>query len=381
MDIIFIAGVIQSLFFALLIGSKKTKTYADKVLIFWLITIGVHLLYFTYEYNQWYYNFPHIYGLGSYIPTLHGPLLFLYFKALISKKSKPVWKDILHFLPFIFANLLIIDLLLQSGAEKLHWLNTVKNFPLSIHIGGFMNNIVGPIYIIIVLYLSKKHQVRIKNIFSYTENVSLQWIKNITYGLGIIWVVVFLSSISHYLLDSSFHQRGSVFIYITVVFFVFSIGYFGFKQTSLFTDYTGAMPLPVPEAKTTDRYAKSGLNDKESEGIKNLLQTYIHDHKPYLEGTLSLDQLASKLQVNRHQLSQVINEKIGLSFFDLVNKYRVEEFKNRIQKGDADKFTLLGIAFDCGFNSKASFNRIFKNQTGMTPSVYLTLENSSQPAG
>lgn len=92
--------------------------------------------------------------------------------------------------------------------------------------------------------------------------------------------------------------------------------------------------------------------------------------KPYLEADLSLPELANKLDIPSHHLSRVINEQFGVNFFDFVNQYRVEEVKSRINNPEFENLSLLGIAFDCGFNTKSAFNRVFKKMTGFTPSEY-----------
>jgi len=86
--------------------------------------------------------------------------------------------------------------------------------------------------------------------------------------------------------------------------------------------------------------------------------------KPYLNPDLNLPQLATELGISIHYLSQVINEHFRLNFFDFVNRYRIEAFKERIADPRYRNFSLLGIAFECGFNSKSTFNRIFKQATG-----------------
>ena len=98
--------------------------------------------------------------------------------------------------------------------------------------------------------------------------------------------------------------------------------------------------------------------------------------KPYLNGKLSLKEVADSLNISVNHLSQVINEQTGMSFFDFVNKYRIEEVKVRLTDPKNEQFTLLAIAFDCGFNSKSSFNSIFKKIMGFTPSQFSKLGKS-----
>lgn len=92
--------------------------------------------------------------------------------------------------------------------------------------------------------------------------------------------------------------------------------------------------------------------------------------KPYLEANLSLPELANKLEIPSHHLSRVINEQFGMNFFDFINQYRIDEVKSKIGNPKYAHLSLLGIAFDSGFNTKSAFNRVFKKITGLTPSEY-----------
>lgn len=113
----------------------------------------------------------------------------------------------------------------------------------------------------------------------------------------------------------------------------------------------------VLQRDTADRY------------LQQLIE-YMESSKPYLEEDLRLAKLAERLKVPPHVLSQVINEKLKINFFDLVNRYRVEEAKSIIDDPASDRYTLLGIARTAGFACKASFNRAFKKHAGMSPSQY-----------
>ena len=118
------------------------------------------------------------------------------------------------------------------------------------------------------------------------------------------------------------------------------------------------------------RYRHSGLKEDEAKRLSKELIQYFVSEKPYLNGKLSLSDVAQQLGISVNHLSQVINEQTGMSFFDFVNSYRIEEVKLRLNNSDHENFTLLGIAYDSGFNSKSNFNSIFKKFTGFTPSQF-----------
>ena len=100
------------------------------------------------------------------------------------------------------------------------------------------------------------------------------------------------------------------------------------------------------------------------------LKNYMNAEKPFLNPDLNLPQLSKDLDIPSHHLSQVINKNIGLNFFDFINRYRIDEIKAKIADSGYNNLSLLGIAFESGFNSKSAFNRVFKNLTGETPSQY-----------
>lgn len=149
--------------------------------------------------------------------------------------------------------------------------------------------------------------------------------------------------------------------------FIILIGYFGLKQTGVFISYTDEVPEdPIIETENSP----SKLKDDDLEQCFCKIDDYFKTERPYLEPDLTLPKLAKSLNVPHHHLSQVINEVYGQNFFDFINKHRVEEVKNKIVDPEYDKYSLLGIAFESGFNSKSAFNRVFKKFTKKTPSQF-----------
>ncbi len=100
------------------------------------------------------------------------------------------------------------------------------------------------------------------------------------------------------------------------------------------------------------------------------------EERLYLQAELSLSELAKHLKVNNNQLSACINQLHQKNFNDYINGLRIQEFERIAQSNNAQQFTLLAIAFDCGFNSKTTFNRAFKKEKGMTPKQYLDEKKS-----
>ena len=146
------------------------------------------------------------------------------------------------------------------------------------------------------------------------------------------------------------------------------VGFFGLKQQIIFSGDIENEQVFVEDTKI--KYASSRLTDTEANQYTDKLNNLMVAEKPFLNPNLTLLQLASELGISTHYLSQIINEKLNFNFFDYVNRFRVEEVKAKINNPKFENYSLLGIAFDSGFNSKSAFNRIFKKFTNQTPSQY-----------
>ena len=118
------------------------------------------------------------------------------------------------------------------------------------------------------------------------------------------------------------------------------------------------------------KYQRSPLTKEEKEEYLKRLQAYMESERPYLSPSLTIDILAKRLSISSRYLSQVINESLGVNFFDYVNDFRVSEAKRILTDASSNHRNILDVLFDSGFNTKSAFNRVFKQHTGMTPSEY-----------
>ena len=120
------------------------------------------------------------------------------------------------------------------------------------------------------------------------------------------------------------------------------------------------------------KYEKSRLDESEAGRITDLLEAYMSRESPWLQSELSIADVAREIGVSRHQLTQAINERLGMNFNAYINGYRIRHVVGEMEKrsGDSSRRTFLELALNAGFNSKSSFNRIFRDVTGMSPSQY-----------
>ncbi len=376
MEVIFLLGAAQAFFLAVLVFNKKGKSHGDYVLGSWLFFMGLHLLNYYLFSTGFSYKHPHLLGIGSGFPMLEAPFMFIYVLLMIKKnrRFKPIY--LLYGIPFLaYTVFLMFDFYLLSASEKLAYYEQIYiKLPLDLWIASFPNILSGPVYVVLSLILLSRHSRNIANRFSYTEQINLNWLRYVIGGMGFVFLVVIVSNIivRFPFLSIEMHEH---LIYFAMTIAVFFLGYFGIKQQAIYSSdpSPGNMSIPRPQKvhkKKATQYLHSGLKQKEAEGHAAGLKAYFESEKPFLDGKLSLGDVAEFMNISVNHLSQVINEQLGMTFFDYVNSYRVEEVKARLSSPDVKNFTLLGIAYDSGFNSKSSFNSIFKKFTGLTPSQF-----------
>lgn len=366
---VYLIGITISIFLSFLLLTKKNKNLADKTLLIWLCLTTLHLTVFASKATGRHYLVSHLLGIEILLPLVHGPLLFLYITAFSAKPLK-IRYSLLHFIPFILGIIFVLPFLWLDVDEKiLVYQNDGKPFQIQKDIIFITTLISGVVYCMLSFYHLYVHKKKVKTVFSSTEKIDLQWLFYLTIGLLGIWAVSFFLS--------------DQFTFISVVVYVLFIGYFGIKQVGIFTNQNIMIPeyitieKPIEDIEKNNTYSEkykyenSLLSAEKICQIHTDLHQLIKSEKPFLTPGLTLTNLAKQLNVHPNTLSQVINSKEQKNFFDYINTLRVEEFKARVIKSENQKYTLLFLAHECGFNSKTSFNRNFKNITGQSPTEYL----------
>jgi AraC-like DNA-binding protein len=200
--------------------------------------------------------------------------------------------------------------------------------------------------------------------------MTLNWLKILSISFYTGYIIVFiLGGIDIMAGLLPFDPYIMTFVFIT--FFSFAYSFYAIRQPEIL-DYPAGAREETGEAlqTATEKYAKSGLRQEQAEEYLTRLLKYMDDEKPYLDGDLTIHDLSKKTGIPRHYITEVLNEKYGRNFFTFINEFRVREVISRINDPRYQHYTILAIAFDAGFNSKSTFNTIFKTYTGKTPSEY-----------
>lgn len=377
MSTLLIIGAVQALFLSFLILTKKRKVLPD----YWLT--GFLILLFTILSTVYWSLKPGKEDLRFFlinISLLVMPFFFIYIATLIDEKHRFKKIYLLHFIPYL-SSLFYYDQLFKRIGDpafgNLFLEVNPLNRPFGFNVFYFLEFLIIPAYILWVIVLLKKHRNEIRSKFSSLESIDLRWIRYLLIALFGIWITTNGSMMLSDHLKLISEETSLKYGFGFAVFFVFYLSFYGFKQTDIFsearfynhqTEPTG--PYKNQPGSPAPKYQKSGLKEEDADRIYQGLLTLMEEKKPYLNHQLSILDLAKSMNVSTHNLSQVLNEKSGKSFYDFINNCRVQEFKQRVGNPKYKKYTLLGLALDCGFNSKASFNRIFKKFTNQTPSQY-----------
>ncbi|EKB51202.1 helix-turn-helix domain-containing protein [Cecembia lonarensis] len=216
--------------------------------------------------------------------------------------------------------------------------------------------------------------------FSNIESQHLAWLKMALKSVLFLWFIGFFSQLAVitdlFTLDLA---NEDLFINIAVSILVIYMGYYGFRQAPVFLGvsmFTLAKQAESDQEVMMEKYHHSPLDEALVKQYAKLLEELMAEKKPYIDPELNLSKLAAELNLSTNQLSQVINQFYKKNFYEYINSYRIEAVKNRLANGDQKTTTLLGIALEAGFYSKATFNRFFKKYTGQTPSEYLKVQKT-----
>ncbi len=160
---------------------------------------------------------------------------------------------------------------------------------------------------------------------------------------------------------------------IAITFFIFIFCFFTVREPVIYENTDVVLngdDINGFNSAERKKYQKSGLKDSEAVAYLETLENIMKNERLYLNGDLTIDDIAKSINIPRHHLTQVLSEKLNKNFFNYVNEYRVREARMMMENQEFREYTIIRIAFDSWFNSKSAFNTIFKKLAGCKPSEY-----------
>lgn len=364
-SIIIIVIAFQGLFFlsVLLSSKEKRNKRANQYLVFVILILIWFLAEFFTVRNKIDVNLNVFYGTryGSWF--LLGPITYFYFKSITDAAWSFSKKQLLHFLPFIIFVVIIpliaykvlndrqIDygmLSVFDHREKIvstiQWMYSTVFIFQFVHLGYFLFKNLK-----IVNYYSKRLTSEYSNI-----DVKINWLKY--FNIALIIILIFSVIFLYILLVTDIYRRHLDYIYVIPIGLLFNFISFKFMRTEW---------RPI---ENNSKYEGSSLNQDEIPDYIIKLNRLMENEKVYLNNVIRLSDLSEMMTINKHHLSQIINQHYGLSFYDFINQFRVNEAKDIIIKHP--EYTLHQVAFDSGFNNKTSFVNAFKKFEKVPPSKF-----------
>jgi len=376
---------------------KRNKTRAIHIVILWVVLALLSQIGFHYVAIGAYVSHVRFFQFVFGTLLLHAPLLFFYVKAELEPNFVFKYKDLLHLTPLVLFYLLHIPEFSQNVGLSIcsrHFGCYLSNKPCSVAY-SFIKIIVNSFYIMLACIAYRDLNIRVTR-KTNEQKMNFLWVKILliaVVSLHMLVVIYRLLEVGEVYVFSRnlFIINVLVSYYIIVFSFVGCnfIGILGFlsvlqkrfsrlkKRISCKIDECQEQEI-IPTINTNIPY---GLSSDEIDGYVNTLNELMKTDKPYLDHHLTRNKLAELTSIPGHHLTHVIKERYQQTFTDFINSWRLNLLLEKLDDPKCQNYTLLSLAFECGFNSKSTFNRYFKSQTGKTPTEFIKLKHENMEIG
>ena len=384
----FTQGIVYS---ALLLAKAiKTDNKSNYWLRFFIFLCSLYSAPWMLGIAGWYDNQPYR-DILFYTPFQHllwiGPIIFFYTQSLLNPSFKFSKKEALHLTPGLLYLLYIIAIWIYDqfifGDYYFYKNGMDKDFEQWYQKLGLLSMIV---YFILSIRYYNVYKKLMFQVVSYADSVLFKWIQTYLIAFLVMLLLPLVFDGIGYFFPEIKSYQGSWWFYLffsIVMYYIAITGYsnptnatipfkmsFFDKSPILLLDHNSTNDLETSIDIQYETLEKAV--SPETELWKSKIETLIQEEKLYQNPELTLTDLAKKLETNVSVISKTINQGFQMNFNDYINNFRIEAVKISLSNGEHKKSTLLGIAYDCGFNSKATFNRAFKKNTGKTPKEYIS---------
>ncbi len=320
--------------------------------------------------NIWYSSYLYrtvlgIAGFAQGMVLLLGPILYFYALSVINPKFRFKFVHLLHIVPYILVFVAILYNQQNYALSNESEIKIVDAFMNGEYPGDFASIARFSVYFIhLLVYLfiirrSVNHTLKKDHtLYLIPLQVRVKWLQVLSVFIFSI-VLALVSCIVYMAVTGSYSVIGNFVCTVLLSVIVYLIAYQALSSNSAL--------IPNFNVKYGSAKVTQNTDDFVLKDLLNLLEK----EKIYTNPELNISLMAKRLNISSHLLSRIINNHLNLSFSQLLNQYRIEEFKRRVSETDLDKYSISGIAYDVGYNSKSSFYTAFKKSTGKTPTEFV----------
>jgi AraC-like DNA-binding protein len=353
--------------FFLLTVNTKNKLSNRLFASFLMVTAFDLSSFFTDTYFETNLNFE-IFRMT--ISLLIMPIFYLYVKAVCHSDFRLKPKHLTLIIPFVITNLVFIPrFYLATTIERIYIYEHFKQM-LEIRFFYILGELQYILYIILVFKVLKKYKEIYLENYTNTNNSSYKWLFQMTVFFLIAHCIVFFKSLIRYtdynvFLNASNVIIGTIALIISCWFVLKAL-----NNPDLFKGVDSNMLLVNEAVVSTEKESFQTPKSVEIASQIELVEKYVLENEPYLEPSLTIQELSKQVNIPVRDLSILINHHINQHFFDFINEYRIQKAMQILKNPSKSKLTILEILYEVGFNSKSSFNTAFKKHTNQTPTEF-----------
>ncbi|HZY81077.1 MAG TPA: helix-turn-helix transcriptional regulator [Cyclobacteriaceae bacterium] len=359
--------VFQYLLIAGFLISLPTR---NGLLAAFFILVALNLIDGVLMINGFYFDHLEFALLEDSLPLAYGPILYLYTLNVIRPDRKRTWQDLFHFIPMVVSLLLTIIFYTITSFKADILLSIVqRRIPVSagliISAAVFLHFFV---YVGISFLKIRTYHLSLHDRYASLENVNVRWLEYTLRTLGITFVISWFVTSASFLGYQRASEAGLVVVVAMLLYYINKLVLKRMKDPRLFA--------AIDLSTSAKRYARQALSEVDLDNIGAKLRV-AEQEKVHLNPELTIDALAEHIKIPTRLLSQFLNDVLQKSFFDYVNGLRIEDAKQILTESNDPKLTVQEVMYQVGFNSKSSFNTLFKQKTGYTPSVFRKMRSGS----
>ncbi|WP_299436663.1 helix-turn-helix domain-containing protein [uncultured Aquimarina sp.] len=366
-DFLFIAGMLVASIYMYILYKSKDRGLPKSILIafFGLLIIVILESYASIHNITILLRIGFILTLG--VKLALGPLLLLYIQSLFLKDEKVLKNAVIHLIPFVlfvFFVSLPYEIAVITEEYFVSYKNVLQEYLMPV------KRLSLDVIFLIYIYISFKTFYRFKRAlqcnYSYIEHNNFIWVRYLLIApLIVIIIDLFFAGYQLFFGYLGWRTQNTIMLFTSIS--IFYGAYYGIKQSKVLIPYflleNDIVTSPNKELITEQQESEFLILEKS-------LIYHMENEKPYLDEELTLNKLAIGIGITDKKLSALLNQYVKISFYNFINSYRINEFKKLIASPSYTDYTIEGIAYECGFKSKASFYRLFKKETGQSPSEF-----------